>query len=108
MHYDHLCDHLCDCPLGDDLSLYHEQKMILKFDSSFIRSSFIIGLCDPPVGDLLSCRSTHQCYNSSAICHYDHNHDVMAHCEDGLHLEGGSLWGVAHFVTILNQYKCSG
>ena len=91
VHYDHLCDASSDCPLGDDESLCHEQKMILKFDASFIRSSFIIGLCDLPVGDLLSCRSKHQFYNSSAICHYDHNHDVMAHCEDGSHLGSGSL-----------------
>ena len=49
------------------------------------------------------CRSTPQCYNSSAICHYDHSDGVMAYCEDGSHLGARSF---CRYVECPQQYKC--
>ena len=84
LHYDHVCDIIADCPHGDDESGCHQMKRFHNFDAVYLKKARFIGLCDPPVGDLLMCRSVSQCYNSSAICHYEHSGGVMTHCEDAL------------------------
>ena len=88
--------------IGDDETLCHDINKFKDFNIS-ISESFTSDLCDPPSGDMLMCRTKLQCYNSSAICHYDHSGGVMAHCEDGSHMGWGSH---CHFVECRKQYKC--
>ena len=104
VHYDHVCDSLVDCPDGDDESACQQKKIFYGFDKISIKKSYYVDLCDPPIGDMLMCRSNPQCYNSTAICHYDHSGGVMAHCEDGSHLGTGSL---CRYIECPQQYKCS-
>ena len=101
VHYDHVCDLFVDCP--DDEHGCHQKKSFFHFNEISVRKSYFIGLCDPPIGDMLMCRSVSQCYNSSAICHYDHSGGVMAHCGDGSHLGTGSF---CRYVECPEQYKC--
>ena len=103
VHYDQVCDSIVDCPDGDDERGCHQKKTFYDFSETSIRMSYFTGLCDPPIGDMLMCRSVSQCYNSSAICHYDHSGGVMAHCEDGSHLGTGSL---CQYVECPQHYKC--
>ena len=104
VHYDHVCDSFVDCAGGDDESACHQKKLFYNFNKLSIKKSYFVNLCDPPIEDMLMCKSKPHCYNSSAICHYDHGDGVMAHCEDGSHLGIGSFcW----FVECPRQYKCS-
>ena len=102
MHYDHVCDSLMDCSDGDDETFCHYKNKFPHFDDVIIHASFTIDLCDPPLGDMLMCRTKLQCYNSSTICHYDHSGGVMAHCEDGSHMG----WGTHCQFVECRQYKC--
>ena len=102
VHYDHICDSSLDCPDGDDETLCHDNNKFKEFTISS-SESFTSDLSDPPSGDVLMCRTKLQCYNSSAICHYDHSGGVMAHCEDGSHMGWGSH---CRFVECRKQYKC--
>ena len=104
VHYDHVCDAVQDCPGGEDEHACPLAKTFPKFSEVSIRKSHFTGLCDPPIENMLMCRSQPQCYNSSAICHYDHSDGVMAHCEDGSHLGSGSF---CQYVECPQQYKCS-
>ena len=101
VHYDNVCDSYADCPNGDDETLCQ----FINFNESFIVESYITDVCNPPSGDMQTCRSKPQCYNSSAICHYDHSGGVMAYCEDGSHLGKGNL---CKYVECPKQYKCQG
>ena len=104
VHYDHVCDSVRHCPGGEDEHACHLKKTFPKFSEVSIKKSHFTGLCDPPIANMLMCRSKPQCYNASAICHYDHSHGVMAHCEDGSHLGSGSL---CQYVECPQHYKCS-
>ena len=104
VHYDLVCDTFVDCPDGDDENGCHRKKSFVKFNEMFVQESYHVGLCDPPVADMLMCRSVPQCYSSSAICHYDHSGDVMAYCEDGSHLGTGSF---CQYVECPQHYKCN-
>ena len=103
VHYDLMCDGVADCPGRDDESLCYSKKFALYFDKRFIEESYMAGICDPLSYDLLMCRSKPQCYNSSAICHYDHSGGVMTFCEDGSHLGNLSL---CQCIECWQQYKC--
>ena len=103
VHYDQMCDSLVDCPDGDDETSCYSKSKFPYFYYILIRKSFVIDLCSPLSGDMLMCRTKLQCYNSSAICHYDHSGGVMAYCEDGSHMGSGSL---CQFVECRQQYKC--
>ena len=102
VHYDNMCDSFADCTDGDD-EFYCNDTKFPYFNMDLITGSFITDLCDPPSGDMLMCRTKLQCYNSSAICHYDHSGGVMAYCEDGSHLGWGSK---CHFSECRQQFKC--
>ena len=103
VHYDHICDSFVDCLDGDDEHGCYQKKTFYNFDEAYIKKSLFVGLCDPPTGDILMCRSVAQCYNSTAICHYDHSGGAMAYCEDGSHLGTGSL---CQYVECPQHYKC--
>ena len=103
VHYDHMCDSFVDCPEGDDEVHCTDDNKFPYFSMDLIRRSFITDLCDPPSGDMLMCRTKLQCYNSSAICHYDQTGGVMAYCEDGSHINKGSE---CHFVECRQHFKC--
>ena len=103
VHYDLVCDTFVDCPGGDDESLCNSKKFALSFDKHFIQESYMAGVCDPLSYDLLMCRSKPQCYNSSAICHYDHSGGMMTFCEDGSHLANVSL---CQYIECWQHYKC--
>ena len=103
VHYDLLCDSIADCSHGDDETFCHGFKIYPRFSDNIIKKSFITDLCDPPIGDMLMCRSKLQCFNSSEICHYEHSDGVMAYCEDGSHIGRGSL---CRYVECSKQYKC--
>ena len=105
VHYDRVCDSFVDCPNGDDESTCQRKKEFINFSGTLIKKSYFTGLCDPPVGDMLMCRTKPQCYNSSVICRYDHSGGVMAHCEDGSHLGTGSL---CRHTECPRHYKCHG
>ena len=103
VHYDHMCDSFPDCPNGDDEFFCNADNKFPYFNIHVIKESFITDLCDPPQGDMLMCRTKLQCYNSSAICHYDHSGGVMAYCEDGPHLGWGSK---CYFIECRQHFKC--
>ena len=105
VHYDQVCDNFADCPGEDDEIMCYNKKLISHFDEQFIKESHVIGICNPLFNDLLMCRSKPQCYNSSAICHYDHSGGAMAHCEDGSHLGSSSL---CQYIECTQHYKCLG
>ena len=105
VHYDQVCDSIPHCSDGDDERQCHKEKLFPKFDASFLKASYIVGLCDPPTENLLACRTKLQCYDFSAICHYDHSGGPMAHCEDGSHLGWGS---VCRYTECIHTYKCQG
>ena len=90
MHYDHVCDSFKDCLDGDDEMFCHDESKFPQYNNILIKASLVTDLCDPPFPGMLMCGTKLQCYNSSAICHYDHSDSVMAHCEDGSHLGRGS------------------
>ena len=103
VHYDHMCDSFVDCPGGDDEFYCTDDNKFPYFNKIFLTGSFVTDLCDPPSGDMLMCRTKLQCYNSSAICHYDHSGGVMAYCEDGSHINTGSK---CHFIACRQHFKC--
>ena len=103
VHYDHMCDSFVDCPEGDDEFYCDDNNKFPYFSIDVMTGYLITDLCDPPPGDTLMCRTKLQCYNSSAICHYDHIGGVMAYCEDGSHLGWGSK---CHFIECRNHFKC--
>ena len=103
VHYDLVCDTFADCPGGDDETLCYRKKIGLYFDKQFIKESYMVVLCDPLSYDLLMCRSKVQCYNSSAICYYDHSGGMTTFCEDGSHLVNLSL---CHYIECRQHYKC--
>ena len=103
VHYDLVCVTFVDCPGGDDESLCNSKKFALSFDKHFIKESYMSGICNPLSYDLLMCRSKPQCYNSSAICHYDHSGGMMTFCEDGSHLANLSL---CQYIECWQHYKC--
>ena len=105
VHYDQVCDMSADCPHGDDERYCHKKKHFPNFDEKFVRKSYLNVMCDPLLDGLLVCRSSPQCFNSSAICHYDHSGGMMAHCEDGSHLGKSSL---CQFIECIHHYKCFG
>ena len=103
LHYDHMFDSFADCPGGDDEFYCIHDNKFPYFNKNLLTGSFVTDLCDPPSGDMLMCRTKLQCYSSSAICHYDHSGGVMAHCEDGSHINTGSK---CHFIECRQHFKC--
>ena len=103
VHYDNMCDSFMDCPEGDDEFYCINDNKFPYFSKILLAGSFVTDLCDPPSGDMLMCRTKLQCYNSSAICHYDHSGGVMVHCEDGSHINRGSK---CHFIECRQHFKC--
>ena len=103
VHYDHICDSFADCPEGDDEFHCNDENKFPYFIINVTTGFFITDLCDPPSGDMLMCRTKLQCYNSSAICHYDHSGGVMAYCEDGSHIGSGSK---CRFIECRQHFKC--
>ena len=103
IHYDQMCDSLTDCPDGDDGIFCKNKVKFPHFDRILHSKSLVSDLCDPPLGDMLMCRTKLQWYNSSVICHYDHSRGVMAYCEDGSHMGSGSQ---CQFIECRRHYKC--
>ena len=103
IHYDHVCDSVADCSDADDEHFCHNIKVFPQFNGKLIKASYINDLCDPPLGDMLMCRTKLQCYNSSQICHYDHSDGMMAYCEDGSHMGWGSL---CRYIECRKHYQC--
>lgn len=103
--YDKVCDSFVDCPNGDDdEAMCYNKRVFPYYDAAFIKSSSVIGLCNPPSGESLMCKSKLQCYNTSTMCHYEHTGGVLMYCPDATHLGTGAL--CRYIECKRHHYKC--